>query len=186
MAFLNKLKIHELAKELNVTSKRLMEKLEEINIHPKSHMSTLNDDELERLYKHIGIVDRTQKKDASESKKDSRKTDRSESVAKRGVPRIIRKTEVVVHDDYTLAEHKEKKRERRSYVRTSDSNDGLMAGYTRSSHDSVISAIRKRPKKEEPEAQPEEKKQEPVDILDSIVVSDRIKKPVDDILSIKK
>jgi len=186
VAFLNKLKIHELAKELNVTSKRLMEKLEEINIHPRSHMSTLNDDELERLYKHIGIVNRTQKKDASESKKDSRKTDRSESVAKRGVPRIIRKTEVVVHDDYTLAEHKEKKKERRSYVRTSDSDDGLMAGYTRSSHDSVIAAIKKRPKKEEPKAQPEEKKQEPVDILDSIVVSDRIKKPVDDILSIKK
>ena len=86
VAFLNKLKIHELAKELNVTSKRLMEKLEEINIHPRSHMSTLNDDELERLYKHIGIVNRTPKKDASESKKDSRKTDRSESVAKRGVP----------------------------------------------------------------------------------------------------
>jgi translation initiation factor IF-2 len=185
VAFLSKLKIHELAKELNVTSRRLMEKLEEIGIHPKSHMSTLNNDELERLYKHIGIVDRTQKKDEQDSKKDAGKSSRPEKVAKRDIPRIIRKTEVVVRDDYILDEQKEKKKERRSYVRSSDSNDGLMAGFTRS-NDSVIAAIRKRPKKEEPKPEPEDKKQEPIDILDSIVVTDRIKKPVDDILSIKK
>jgi len=47
---LSKLKIHELAKELNVTSKRLMEKLNEINIYPKSHMSTLEPEEVQRLY----------------------------------------------------------------------------------------------------------------------------------------
>ena len=182
---MSKLKIHELAKELNVTSRRLMEKLEEIGIHPKSHMSTLNNDELERLYKHIGIVDRTQKKDEQDSKKDAGKSSRPEKVAKRDIPRIIRKTEVVVRDDYILDEQKEKKKERRSYVRSSDSNDGLMAGFTRS-NDSVIAAIRKRPKKEEPKPEPEDKKQEPIDILDSIVVTDRIKKPVDDILSIKK
>jgi len=182
---LSKLKIHQLAKELNVSSKRLMEKLEEIGIHPKSHMSSLTEDELERLYKHIGIVDRTQKKDEQESKKDTGTGSRPESVAKRDIPRIIRKTEVVVRDDYYFDEQKEKKKEKRSFVRTSDSNDGLMAGFTRS-HDSVIAAIRKRPKKEEPAPEAEEKKQEPADILESIVVSDRIKKPVDDILSIKK
>lgn len=185
---MNKLKIHELAKELNVTSKRLMEKLEEIGIHPKSHMSTLEDDELERLYKHIGIVDRTQKNNAPASKNDSGKIERAESTAKRGVPRIIRKTEVVVHDDDDLIpeEPKEKKKERRSYIRVSDSNDGLIAGFTRGDEDSVITSIRKRPKKEEPKPQPEEKKQEPADILESIAASNKIKKPVDDILSIKK
>ena len=55
---LSKLKIHELAKELNTTSKRLIEKLHEIGIRPKSHMSTLEEDEIERLYKHIGVIKR--------------------------------------------------------------------------------------------------------------------------------
>lgn len=184
---MSKLKIHELAKELNVSSKRLMEKLEEIDIHPKSHMSTLTEEEVERLYKHIGIVDRTQKKDESDAKKDSGKSSRPENVVKRDIPRIIRKTEVVVRDDdYVVDEQKEKKKEKRSIVRTSDSNDGLIAGFTRTTSDSVIAAIRKRPKKEEPSPEPEEKKPEPADILDSIVASNRIKKPVDDILSIKK
>lgn len=183
---MNKLKIHELAKELNVTSKRLMEKLEEIGIHPKSHMSTLEDDELERLYKHIGIVDRTQKNDALASKNESGKSDRTEAVIKRGVPRIIRKTEVVVHDDSSLDEQKDKKKERRSYVRTSDSNDGLMAGFVRGDPDSVIASIRKRPKKEETKPQPEERKESGDSILDSIIAANKIKKPVGDILSIKK
>jgi len=184
---LSKLKIHELAKELNVSSKRLMEKLEEIGIHPKSHMSTLTDEEVERLFKHIGIVDRNLKKDEAETKKDSGRNGRSDTV-KRDIPRIIRKTEVVVHDDDYIQpeEPREKKREKRSIVRSSDSNDGLIAGFTRSTDDSVITAIRKRPKKEEPKPEPEEKKQEPADILDSIMASNRLKKPVDDILSIKK
>jgi len=186
VAFLNKLKIHELAKELNVTSKRLMEKLEEIGIHPKSHMSTLEDDELERLYKHIGIVDRTQKNDAPASKNESGKSDRPEAVVKRGVPRIIRKTEVVVHDDSGLDDQKDKKRERRSYVRASDSNDGLMAGFVRGDPDSVIAGIRKRPRKEEAKPQPDEKRESGDSILDSIIAANKIKKPVDDILSIKK
>jgi len=36
---LAKKRVYELAKELNTTSKRLMEKLEEINIVVKNHMS---------------------------------------------------------------------------------------------------------------------------------------------------
>ena len=51
-------RVHELAKELNTTSKRLMEKMEEINIKVKSHMSLLDDEQLDRLYKHIGVVNR--------------------------------------------------------------------------------------------------------------------------------
>jgi len=53
---LAKKRVYELAKELNTTSKRLMEKLEEINIVVKNHMSFLEEDELEALYDHIGVI----------------------------------------------------------------------------------------------------------------------------------
>ena len=46
-------RVFELAKELNTTSKRLIEKLGEINIIVKSHMSLLEEEGLDRLYKHI-------------------------------------------------------------------------------------------------------------------------------------
>ncbi|MDD5603216.1 MAG: translation initiation factor IF-2 N-terminal domain-containing protein, partial [Eubacteriales bacterium] len=53
---MTKTRIYELAKDLNTTSKRLMEKLKEIDIVVKNHMSFLEDDELKALYKHIGIA----------------------------------------------------------------------------------------------------------------------------------
>jgi len=46
---LSKIRVYELAKELNTTSKRLMEKLAEINIEVKNHMSLLEEKDLEAL-----------------------------------------------------------------------------------------------------------------------------------------
>ena len=51
---MEKVRVYELAKELNTTSKRLMEKLAEIDIIVKNHMSLLDEKELEALYRHIG------------------------------------------------------------------------------------------------------------------------------------
>ncbi len=46
---ISKVKVHEIAKELNVTSKEVMEKLAECGIEVKSHSSTLDED-------HLGII----------------------------------------------------------------------------------------------------------------------------------
>jgi len=179
VAFLNKPKIHELAKELNVTSKRLMEKLNEINIFPKSHMTTLEDDELERLYKHIGVVQRG-KDDADSSPSESdAKHDLPE--AKKSAPRIIRKTEVIFHDDPLEQEQKDKK-ERKTIVRASDSNDGLMAGFTRKKDSAVIN-VRKRTKPEKEKPVEETKPTAKVNTEQFASVN---QEPDGDILSIKK
>jgi translation initiation factor IF-2 len=179
VTLLNKPKIHELAKELNVQSKRLMEKLNEIGIYPKSHMTTLEEDELEKLYKHIGVVKRP-KEDADTSRSDSEpKTDYTDK-ARKSMPRIIRKTEVIIHDDISLMDNRENK-ERKTYVRTSESNDGLMAGFTRR-RDNPITNVRKRQKQEstkQKEVKSAEKAQP--DIFSDIPIQ-----PVDDILSVKK
>ena len=176
---MNKPKIHELAKELNVTSKRLMEKLNEINIFPKSHMTTLEDDELERLFKHIGVVQRN-KDDADSSPSDADvKHDLPE--AKKSAPRIIRKTEVIIHDDPLEQEQKDKK-ERKTIVRASDSNDGLMAGFTRKKDSAVIN-VRKRAKPEKEKTAEESKPATKVNTEQFSVVNHQ---PDSDILSIKK
>ncbi len=102
---MTKTRIYELAKDLNTTSKRLMEKLEEINVIVKNHMSFLEDHELKALYKHIGIVE-----PASEAEKQpvQEKSDtvpppapkKPEVKAERkDAPRIIRKTEVFLDSE---------------------------------------------------------------------------------------
>ncbi|HEY8499561.1 MAG TPA: translation initiation factor IF-2 N-terminal domain-containing protein, partial [Clostridia bacterium] len=92
-------RVFELAKELNTTSKRLMEKLAEINISVKSHMSLLEEDELERLYKHIGVVNRSRVDGSDEKSAADQQEEPDNLIARKNIPRIIRKTEIIIHDD---------------------------------------------------------------------------------------
>lgn len=42
-------KVHELAKELNVTSKELLERAKQLDINVTSHMSVLSDAEIDKI-----------------------------------------------------------------------------------------------------------------------------------------
>ncbi|NLY19598.1 MAG: translation initiation factor IF-2 [Clostridiaceae bacterium] len=196
-------RVFELSKELNTTSKRLIEKLAEINIHVKSHMSLLNDDELERLYKHIGVVNRN-RGEGSDSGSEVNQQEKTESqLVRKSIPRIIRKTEIIINDDeYDIninakEKDREKKKSRRSYVRVSSSTDGLMAGLRRE-RDS-ISLIRKHEKTAEKEQSKEKSdidnkveeqskaaKEITEDTTGFAQRGERIRRPMDSILSIKK
>ena len=51
----NKIRVHELAKQLKSSSKRILEMLEEIGINNKSYMSVLEDEELRKFYELTGF-----------------------------------------------------------------------------------------------------------------------------------
>jgi len=192
-------RVFELAKELNTTSKRLMEKLAEINISVKSHMSLLEENELEKLYKHIGVVNRSRVDGSDEKSAADQQEEPDNLVVRKNIPRIIRKTEIIIHDDDYIhdSREKEKKKNKRSFVRTSSSTDGLMAGLRRDG-DSYIPSIRKHisdasknvQEREKPVREKvEESKVQDLGKDDIIGISprtDRIRRPVDSILSIKK
>jgi translation initiation factor IF-2 len=153
VGLLEKVRVYELAKELNTTSKRLMEKLAEIDIHVKNHMSLLSDDELKALYDHIGIINQENvKKAEGEEKKvnpasqissDTKEKKIKKDAAK--APRIIRKTEIIIDTKSEIREemkpvvqnthrneHKNDNRNsRQSMVRHESANSGLRAGYVR-------------------------------------------------------
>jgi len=100
---MEKVRVYELAKELNTTSKRLIEKLAEIDVVVKNHMSLLEDNELEALYKHIGVIkhDDNKKADTNEKKNAPAVQPRVEpkkEVKKdmKSAPRIIRTTEIII------------------------------------------------------------------------------------------
>ena len=50
-----KIRVHELAKQLKSTSKRILEILGEVGITGKSNMSVLNEEELQKFYDHTGF-----------------------------------------------------------------------------------------------------------------------------------
>lgn len=143
---LDKVRVYELAKELNTTSKRLMEKLAEINIEVKNHMSFLEEHELKALYQHIGVITHDEKKEDAEEKK-AVPSHQSRSDIKKDIksaPRIIRTTEIIIDSGNEAKEtlrsgsggaqqnnrdnvHNKK----RDIVRVADENSGLRAGFIR-------------------------------------------------------
>ena len=50
----NKIRVHELAKQLNSTNKRVLEMLNEMGIKDKSYMSVLSEEEVQKFYEHMG------------------------------------------------------------------------------------------------------------------------------------
>ena len=145
---MDKARIYELAKELNTTSKRLMEKLAEININVKNHMSLLEPHELDALYKHIGVIKHDEKKPEDEKKTVSADTshpvDKKKDVKKdmKSAPRIIRTTEIVIDsngetDNSDRGNYKKKEGNQPSakpnYFKTESSTSGLRPGYVRDS-----------------------------------------------------
>lgn len=145
---MEKVRVYELAKELNTTSKRLMEKLAEINIIVKNHMSLLEEHELEALYKHIGIIRRDEKTDEAEEKKAAPpmpvQPRPEQKRDMRNVPRIIRTTEIIINtrdegrdssrDDYRKGDVRGNRLGRKSeYIRSYDANSGLLSGFVRKS-----------------------------------------------------
>lgn len=65
---MGKMKVHELAKELGMQSKELVEKLIELKYDVKSHMSILEDDDVEKIKKQLK-GEKDQKKDNSKKEK---------------------------------------------------------------------------------------------------------------------
>ncbi|RCX11403.1 translation initiation factor IF-2-like protein [Anaerobacterium chartisolvens] len=154
---MEKARVYELAKELNTTSKRLMEKLSEINITVKNHMSLLEENELKALYKHIGVIKHDDGKKEAEDRKippaNSSKSDVKKET--KHAPRIIRTTEIIIdtkgdsgeevkvsnkpehmannakRDGHGESKGGARKGHKPEMVRIADSNSGLRPGYIR-------------------------------------------------------
>ena len=126
-----------------------MEKLNEINIKVKNHMSYLEEDELNALYDHIGVIRREKKDDENKEKTSSKtvkqKTEPKKELSKkaRSAPRIIRKTKVIIdtksEDDYKngkskygkgFNDFKRDKNNRYGVIKSDGNTSGLRPGYT--------------------------------------------------------
>jgi translation initiation factor IF-2 len=138
---LTKVRVYELAKELNTNSKRLMEKLAEIDIVVKNHMSQLEQNQVEALYKHIGI--RVHEAQTEEVEKKPVQPVLPTKSIKTG-PRIIRKTQI------NLDEQEERMKASRDHqaVKKGGSipifrdGSGLMPGLTRNK--AVVPNVKRR------------------------------------------
>lgn len=104
---LGKIKIHEIAKELNLASKEIISKASELKIKVKSHLSGVTEEEAKRI-----------KGSLKKGKQDSKKEEKVESEKTEG-PVIIRR-EVIIADE------EEKEKQKKSEIESKRSNIGFV------------------------------------------------------------
>lgn len=64
---MSKIRVYEIAKQLNVSSKEIIEKLKEYDVHVHSHMSTLEKDEADLMTKHFTAKEDTKQENLEEA-----------------------------------------------------------------------------------------------------------------------
>ena len=97
---LGKMKIHELAKEIDKTSKEIITVAQELGIEAKSHMSSLEEKEIEKIKKKLSgekVESKSKKEEAKEVKKESS-------------PVIIRRQVIISDEEIKRREEEEKKK----------------------------------------------------------------------------
>ncbi len=104
---MGKTKIHELAKKLGLTSKEVIEKAIQLKIDAKSHMSSITDEEAQKIKDSFkGKETKQEGKKAVEAKGTEKKEDKKE---KKETPVIIRR-EVIISDEELARKEEEEKR----------------------------------------------------------------------------
>lgn len=96
---MGKIKIHEIAKEIGLTSKEIIEKAKELGIEAKTHMSGVDEKEAEKIKNAFNN---------KEKKVESKKEEKKKEDKKPATPVIIRR-EVIITDE----EEKQKEKEAR-------------------------------------------------------------------------
>lgn len=98
---MSKIKIHEIAKKLGLTSKEILEKAKSLNLNIKSHLSSVTDEEAKQLEEALKKKDKTEQKNKQNKKQPS-------SAIKKDEPVIIRR-EVIISDEELVKKEEEEK-----------------------------------------------------------------------------
>ena len=108
---MGKIKIHEIAKKLNLTSKEVLEIAKNLNIEAKSHLSGVEDDEAKKIEEEVMRAKKGAKGEKKENKKQETKKEK-EGKKEEKAPVIIRR-EVIIAKEEVEEKKEEKKKEKR-------------------------------------------------------------------------
>ena len=103
---MGKIKIYEIAKKLNLTSKEVLDVAQKLNIDVKSHLSGVEEDDAKKIEEHLsGNKPKKQEKQAKQEKGATNKG-KAESKKEEKAPVIIRR-EVIISEEDEQAKKKE-------------------------------------------------------------------------------
>ena len=111
---LGKLKVHELAKELGVPSKEVLEKAKELKIEVASHLSNLEEEQvsmIKKAYSNNAGANKTEKKAnaTSADKKVEKKAEKKDDTAKKQANKNKKETPVIIRREVILNDESDNK-----------------------------------------------------------------------------
>ena len=138
----NKIRVHELAKQLNSTSKKILEKLNEIGITDKSYMSILDEDELRRFYEQTGVK-ASNKTDSSADESSAKKNSAQKEQQTQSKPSGVIVRRIIVDNSSSDYDTNSKGSDSKTPKKQSrEAGSGLRSGYavrTETAEDSYVS-----------------------------------------------
>ncbi len=156
---MGKMKLYELAKELNLTSKDLMKKAEELGIKIKSHLSSLEDEEIEKIKKSLANtkINKNAKNEKVDSKKKNPKSNKNENQA----PVIIRREVIIEENQKKETTNKEQAKENKNpFVQRKQNKDYNIVYRNKPEKPLTVSELFGLDKKKEPEKDIQKKEEE--------------------------
>ena len=105
---MGKIKIHEIAKKLNLTSKEILDIAKKLNIEAKSHLSGIEDEEAQLIENEVKSK-QSKTVDTDKKEKEKKKTKKEEKA-----PVIIRREVIIAQEENEIKKEKIKKEEKRN------------------------------------------------------------------------
>ncbi len=164
---MGKIKLYDMAKELNLTSKEVLEIAKKLNIDAKSHLSAVDEIDAQKIKENINVL-KTKKED---KKINVEKT----KVEKNDNPVIIRREVIISDEDANIQKEQIKKEEKRTnnigFVERKKNKDYNIVYRNKPTKPMTVDelfGIKKEIKKEEPEeVQKIEKVEEKVEVKEN-------------------
>ena len=106
---LGKIKIHEIAKELNLTSKEIIERATKLGIDVKNHLSSVEEDVAKKISDSFKKAEKKADKEVK-SAQDATSSEKKAKKEKTETPVIIRREVIISDEEIAKREEQEKKR----------------------------------------------------------------------------
>ena len=170
---MGKVKIHEIAKKLGLTSKEVLERANKLNIEAKSHLSSIDEDDAKKIEESFTKKEKKKDVKVKENKVKEEKT-----------PVIIRR-EVIISDENASKSEKVKKEEKRSnnigFIERKQNKDYNIVYRNKPNKPMTVNelfGIKKESKKEEVKSENQEnkveKREEKVEMKPEIKVESKV------------
>ena len=166
---MGKIKIHEIAKEVGITSKEIIKIANDLGMDVTSHLSAVDEEQAKRIKESISGKQKTGKKEESnQNSKNSKKDTTSSNTKKSETPVIIRREVIISEEEEKKAENENKIHENNKkdvgFVERRNKNDYNIVYRNKQTKPLTVSELfglkpKEEPKKEEP------KKEEPKKVI---------------------